>query len=151
LIIKNAKKEGNMSDNKENKQQSEQKQEKKQEETKDWMDLLQDFIKNPVTTGITGLAAGYFIGTFMGNKEKESLKQEHHLQMKERDEQIKLLIEEMRTTNRLIVSKLRNALPSGEDKNENEEEDKNTIPLVEDKKTKTYKYQPKKKHIQLKG
>lgn len=140
-----------MSDNKENKQQSEHKQDKKPEETKDWMDLLQDFIKNPVTTGITGLAAGYLIGTYIGNKEKEALKQEQSLQLKERDEQIKLLIGEIRTTNRLIVSKLRNALPSGEDKDENEEGDEYTLPLVEDKKTKTYKYEPKKKHIQLKG
>lgn len=145
------KKEVNMSDNKENKQQNEQKQDKKPEETKDWMDLLQDFIKNPVTTGITGLAAGYLIGTYMGNKEKEALKQEQSLQLKERDEQIKLLIGEIRTTNRLIVSKLRNALPSGEEKDELEEDDENTIPLVEDKKTKTFKYEPKKKHIQLKG
>lgn len=140
-----------MSDNKENKQQNEQKQDKKPEETKDWMDLLQDFIKNPVTTGITGLAAGYLIGTYMGNKEKEALKQEQSQQLKERDEQIKLLIGEIRTTNRLIVSKLRNALPSGEEKDELEEDDENTIPLVEDKKTKTFKYEPKKKHIQLKG
>lgn len=137
-----------MSDNKENKQQSEQKQEKKQDEPMDWINLLQDFIKNPVTTGITGLATGYLIGTYMGNKEKEALKQEQNLQLKERDEQIKLLIGEMRTTNRLIVSKLRSALPSGEYKNE---EDENTIPLVEDKKPNTYKYEPKKKHIQLKG
>lgn len=143
------KKEENMSDNKENKQQNEQKQDKKPEETKDWMDLLQDFIKNPVTTGITGLAAGYLIGTFIGNKEKEALKAEFKKELTERDEQTKLLISEIRATNRLISSKHLHRLPSGEDKTE--EDDENTIPLIEDKKTKTYKYEPKKKHIQLKG
>lgn len=138
-----------MSDNKENKQQNEQKEDKKPEETKDWMDLLQDFIKNPVTTGITGLAAGYLIGTFIGNKEKEALKVEFKKELSERDEQTKLLIREIRATNRLIASKNLHRLSSGEE--ENEEDDEHTIPLVEDKKTKTYKYEPKKKHIQLKG
>lgn len=133
-----------MSDSAENKQQKEQ----KKDETKDWIELIQDFIKNPVTTGVAGLAAGFFIGTFKANKDIEALKEEHKRQMGERDQQFSKLIRQMQLTNKLIASKAMHSLPNGID---DDEEDENTIPMEEDKKTKIYKSVNKKKHFKLEG
>jgi len=133
-----------MSNSAENKQQNEQ----KKDETKDWIELIQDFIKNPVTTGVAGLAAGFFIGTFKANKDIEALKEEHKRQMGERDQQFSKLIRQMQLTNKLIASKAMHSLPNGID---DDEEDENTIPMEEDKKTKIYKSVNKKKHFKLEG
>ena len=131
-----------MSSTNENKQQAGQKEDKKTEEPKDWMEYIQDFIKNPVTTGITGLAAGYLLGTYKASKDIESIKAEHKQQMTERDEQFKLLIKEIRFSNRMLVSKQHKSLPSnvGDD-----DDDENTLEMEEDKQTKAYKYKPKNK------
>lgn len=131
-----------MSNTNENKEQTEQKEDKKAEEPKDWMEYIQDFIKNPVTTGITGLAAGYLLGTYKASKDIEAIKAEHKQQMSERDEQFKLLIKEIRSSNRMLVSKQHKSLPSnvGDD-----DDDENTLEMEEDKQTKAYKYKPKNK------
>lgn len=134
-----------MSSTDENKQQSDTKQEKKAEEPKDWMELILDFIKNPITTGVTGLAAGYLLGTFKASKDIEAIKAEHKLQMTERDEQFKLLLREIRSTHRLIESRRVKEISNG---NEDEEEkDENTLAIQQDKETKAYKYNPKKKKV----
>ncbi len=143
LAITYNKKEDKMNMDKENKQQTEQPKDKKQDETKDWMELIADFIKNPVATGVTGLAAGYLIGTMKASKDMEAVKEEYKLQMKERDDQFKLLIKEMQITNRLIAS-------GGMLKPE-ANRDQNALEMEEDQQTKVYKYKSKKKHIQLKG
>lgn len=134
-----------MSSTDENKQQSDTKQEKKAEEPKDWMELILDFIKNPITTGVTGLAAGYLLGTFKASKDIEAIKAEHKLQMTERDEQFKLLLREIRSTHRLIESRRVKEISNV---NEDEEEkDENTLAMQQDKETKAYKYNPKKKKV----
>lgn len=137
-----------MSNTNENKQQTEQTEGKKAEKSKDWMQLIQDFIKNPVTTGVTGLAAGYLLGTYKASKDIEAIKEEHKQQMKERDDQFKLLIHQIQTTNKLIASQQLKGLPSAKDHNE---EDDRTLFMEEDQKTNIYKYKPKRKHFQLKG
>ena len=134
-----------MSSATENKQQSDSKQEKIAEETKDWMELIQDFIKNPITTGVTGLAAGYLLGTFKASKDIDVIKAEHKLQITERDEQFKLLLKEIRSTHRLLASKRINEISSGND--DDEEEDYNTLAMQQDKSTKAYKYNSKKKQV----
>lgn len=132
----------------ENKQQSDTKQEKKAEESKDWMELILDFIKNPITTGVTGLAAGYLLGTFKASKDIEAIKAEHKIQMIERDEQFKLLLREIRGTHRLIASRRVKEISNGnEDDEEEEDEDENTLAMQQDKGTKGYKYNPKKKKV----
>lgn len=139
-----------MSSTAENKQQSESKQDKKVEEPKDWMELVLDFIKNPITTGVTGLAAGYLLGTFKANKDIDALKAEHKLQMSERDEQFKLLLREIRSTHRLISSRRAKEISNGNEDEENDDE--NTLTMQQDKGTKVYKYNPKKKKVfELKG
>lgn len=135
-----------MSDNIENKQQNEQKVDKKTEETKDWMEYISDLIKNPITTGITGLAAGYLLGTYKAGKDIEALKEEHKQQMKERDDQFKQLLQQIRVTNKLIAAKTKHTLQLGED-----DEDENTLHMEEDEKSKVYNYQNKKKHFKLQG
>lgn len=131
-----------MSNTNENKQQTGQKEDKKAEEPKDWMEYLQDFIKNPVTTGITGLAAGYLLGTYKASKDIEAIRAEHKQQMSERDEQFKLLIKEIRSSNKMLTSKHYKSLPSND---EDDEEDENTLEMEEDKQSKSYKYKPKSK------
>lgn len=138
-MITNIKKEDDMSNTNENKEQTGQKEEKKSEEPKDWMEYLQDFIKNPITTGITGLAAGYFLGTYNANKDIEAIKAEHKQQMNERDEQFKLLIREIRSSNKILASKQYKSLPL------NDDDDENTLEMEEDKQSKAYQYKPKSK------
>lgn len=139
-----------MSSTTENKQQSDSKQDKKVEEPKDWMELMLDFIKNPITTGVTGLAAGYLLGTFKASKDIDAIKAEHKLQMTERDEQFKLLLREIRNTHRLISSQRAKEISNGNE--DEEDDDENTLTMQEDKGTKVYKYNPKKKKIfELKG
>lgn len=135
-----------MSDNTENKQQNEQKDEKKTEEPKDWMEYISDLIKNPITTGITGLAAGYLLGTYKASKDIEALKEEHKQQMKERDDQFKQLLQQIQITNKLIAAKHKQTLQL-----KDEDEDENTLQMEEDKESKVYKYQNKKKHFKLQG
>lgn len=135
-----------MSDNTGNKQQNGQKEDKKTEETKDWMEYINDFIKNPITTGVTGLAAGYLLGTYKASKDIEAIKEEHKQQMKERDDQFKQLLKQIQITNKMIGSKTKQTLQLGED-----DEDENTLQMVEDEKSKAYKYQSKKKHFKLQG
>lgn len=137
-----------MSSTNENKQQTEPKEEKKQEEPKDWMEYIQDFIKNPVTTGITGLAAGYLLGTFKASKDIEAIKAEHKQQMNERDEQFKLLIKEIRSSNRILASKHYKSISSNDDEN-----DESILAMEEDTQTKGYKYntKAKKKVFEIKG
>lgn len=127
-----------MSNTNENTQQTEQKEDKKAEEPKDWMDYIQDFIKNPITTGVTGLAAGYLLGTYKANKDIEAIKAEHKQQMSERDEQYKLLIREIRSSNKLLASQNHKSLPLNDD-------DANTLEMEEDKLSRTYNYKPKSK------
>lgn len=134
-----------MSSTAENKQQSESKQDKKVEEPKDWMELVLDFIKNPITTGVTGLAAGYLLGTFKASKDIDALKAEHKLQMSERDEQFKLLLREIRSTHRLISSRRAKEISNGNE--DEEEDDENTLTMQQDKGTKVYKYNAKKKKV----
>lgn len=131
-----------MSNTNENKQQAGQNEDKKAEEPKDWMEYIQDFIKNPITTGITGLAAGYLLGTFKASKDIEAIKAEHKQQMSERDEQFKLLIKEIRSSNRMLTSKENKSLPS---KDVDDDDDENTLEMEEDKQSKAYKYKPKAK------
>lgn len=131
-----------MSNTNENKQQAGQNEDKKAEEPKDWMEYIQDFIKNPITTGITGLAAGYLLGTFKASKDVEAIKAEHKQQMSERDEQFKLLIKEIRSSNRMLASKQYKSLPSN---GVDDDDDENTLEMEEDKQSKTYKYKPKTK------
>jgi hypothetical protein len=140
-----------MSNTNENKQQTEQTNSEKKEEPKDWMEYIQDFIKNPVTTGITGLAAGYLLGTFKASKDIEAIKAEHKQQMNERDEQFKLLIKEIRSSNRILASKNYKSISSNYD--ENDEDDESILPMEEDKQTKGYKYsaKAKKKVFEIKG
>lgn len=135
-----------MSSNAENKQQSDSKQDKKVEEPKDLMELVLDFIKNPITTGVTGLAAGYLLGTFKASKDIDAIKAEHKLQMSERDEQFKLLVREIRSTHRLISSRRANEISNGNEDDE-EDDDENTLAMQQDKGTKVYKYNPKKKKV----
>jgi hypothetical protein len=103
------------------------------------------------------LAAGYLLGTFISKKDIESIKEEHKQQMQERDEQFKLLVGQIRATNKLIASKQMQALPLGRLENEEDEpdEDENMLESEENKKTKVYKYHikgaKKKKHVQLQG
>lgn len=130
----------------ENKQQSDSKQEKKAEEPKDWMELILDFIKNPITTGVTGLAAGYLLGTFKASKDIEAIKVEHKIQMTERDEQFKLLLKEIRSTHRLVASRRVKEI-SSENEDDDEDDDDNTLAMQQDKATKAYKYNPKKKKV----
>lgn len=137
-----------MASTEENKQQSDSKQEKKAEEQKDWMELILDFIKNPITTGVTGLAAGYLLGTFKASKDIEAIKVEHKLQMTERDEQFKLLLREIRNTHRLVASRRVKEISSGNNDDEEEEsDDDHTLAMQQDKATKAYKYNPKKKKV----
>lgn len=131
-----------MSNTNENKEQTGQKEEKKAEEPKDWMEYIQDFIKNPITTGITGLAAGYLLGTYKANKDIEAIKAEHKQQMNERDEQFKLLIREIRSSNKMLASKQYKSLHSNHG---NDDDDENTLEMEEDNQTKAYKYKPKAK------
>ncbi len=131
-----------MSNTNENKQQTGQNEDKKAEEPKDWMDYIQDFIKNPITTGITGLAAGYLLGTYKASKDIEAIKAEYKQQMSERDEQFKLLIREIRSSNKMLASKHNKSLPSND---ENGDDDENTLEMEEDKQSKAYKYKPKAK------
>lgn len=132
-----------MSNTNENKQQTGQKESEKAEEPKDWMEYIQDFIKNPITTGITGLAAGYLLGTFKASKDIKAIKAEHKQQMNERDEQFKLLIKEIGSSNRMLASKQYKSISSTND--ENDEEDESTLAMEEDKQTKSYKYKAKAK------
>ena len=138
-----------MSSKAENKQQSDSKQDKKAEEPKDWMELILDFVKNPITTGVTGLAAGYLLGTFKASKDIEAIKVEHKLQMTERDEQFKLLLREIRSTHRLISSRRVKEISNGneDDEEEDDDDDENTLAMNQDKGTKVYKYNPKKKKV----
>ncbi|MDP3146528.1 MAG: hypothetical protein Q8T03_05815 [Bacteroidota bacterium] len=131
-----------MSNTNENNQQAGRKEDKKAEEPKDWMEYIQDFIKNPVTTGITGLAAGYLLGTYKASKDIEAIKAEHKQQMGERDEQFKLLIREIRSSNKMLASKQYKSLPSND---VDDDDDENTLEMEEDKQTKAYKYKPKAK------
>lgn len=126
-----------MSNTNENKQQTGQKE---AEGSKDWMEYIQDFIKNPITTGITGLAAGYLLGTYKASKDIEVIKAEHKQQMSERDEQFKLLIQEIRSSNKMLASKQYRYLTQN-----NEDDDENTLEMEEDKQSKAYKYKPKTK------
>lgn len=119
------------------------KESEKAEEKKDWMEYIQDLIKNPVTTGLTGLAAGYFIGSYVAKRDIETLQQEHKRQMEERDEQFKLLLKQIQTTNELIAAQQRIKLPASD-------EDNDTLSMEEDKNTKVYHYKTKGKHFQLK-
>ncbi|MBI3518118.1 MAG: hypothetical protein HY062_02005 [Bacteroidetes bacterium] len=132
-----------MSNTTENKEQTQQNKDKKTEEPKDWLELIQDFIKNPVTTGITGLAAGYLLGTYKASKDIEAIKAEHKEQMKEQNDLFKLLVKEIRVNNKLLASKQHQALLSAED--ESDDEDGNTLEMVEDAKSKVYNYKPKTK------
>lgn len=135
-----------MSSTDENKKQSDSKQEKKAEEPKDWMELILDFIKNPITTGVTGLTAGYLLGTFKASRDIEAIKVEHKLQMTERDEQFKLLLREIRSTHRLIASRRVKEISNGNE-DDDEDDDENTLAMQQDKGTKVYKYNPKKKKV----
>lgn len=140
-----------MSNTSETNAQTLQKADKKTEEPKDWMELIQDFIKNPVTTGVTGLAAGYLLGTYKASKDIEAIKEEHREQMREQNELFKLLVKEIRTNNKLIASKRYQTQQSNEE--ESEEEDTNTLEMVEDSTSKVYNYKPKtkKRIFELKG
>ena len=109
------------------------------------MELVLDFIKNPITTGVTGLAAGYLLGTFKASKDIDALKAEHKLQMSERDEQFKLLLREIRSTHRLISSRRAKEISNGNE--DEEEDDENTLTMQQDKGTKVYKYNAKKKKV----
>ena len=113
----------------------------KTEEKKDWMEYIQDLIKNPVSTGLTGLAAGYFIGSYVAKRDIETLQQEHKRQMEERDEQFKLLLKQIQTTNKLIASQQRIQLPDNDE----------SLEMEQDKNTKVYHYKTKGKHFQLKA
>lgn len=128
-----------MSNTNENKEQTGKKQDKTSEEPKDWMEYIQDFIKNPITTGITGLAAGYLLGTYKASKDIEAIKAEHKQQMNERDEQFKLLIKEIRSSNKILTSKQYKSLSF------NDDDDENTLEMEEDEQSKAYKYKPKSK------
>lgn len=135
-----------MSTTNENKEQNGQKVSDILEEKKDWMDYIQDFIKNPITTGVTGLAAGYLLGTFKASKDIDALKAEHKQQMTERDQQFNQMLRQIKLTHKLIASQKFKTLSENEEELEEEDEDdENTIHLKEDKKTKVYKYQVKKK------
>ncbi|MBA3682443.1 MAG: hypothetical protein H0W73_14965 [Bacteroidetes bacterium] len=130
-----------------NKEQNGQKAAETSEDKKDWMDYIQDFIKNPITTGVTGLAAGYLLGTFKASKDIDALKAEHKQQMTERDQQFNQMLRQIKLTHKLIASQKLKTLPENEEEQEeeDEEDDENTLHLKEDKKTKVYKYQVKKK------
>ena len=136
-----------MSATEENKEQKEQKVSDILEEKKDWMDYIQDFIKNPITTGVTGLAAGYFLGTFKASKDIDALKVEHKQQMTERDRQFNQMLRQIKLTHKLIASQKFKTLSDNEDEleEEDDDDDENTLHLKENKKTKVYKYQIKKK------
>jgi hypothetical protein len=136
-----------MSATEENKEQNGQKAADIPEDKKDWMDYIQDFIKNPITTGVTGLAAGYLLGTFKASKDIDALKAEHKQQMTERDQQFNQMLRQIKLTHKLIASQKFKTLPDNEEEleEEDEDDDENTLNLKEDKKTKVYKYQGKKK------
>jgi hypothetical protein len=112
-------------------------------------DYIQDFIKNPITTGVTGLAAGYLLGTYKASKDIEAIKEEHKLQMAERDNQFNQMIRQLKLTHKLIASQTHKTLPSNK---EEEDDDENTLHFIEDRKTKVFNYQAKrKKHFELRG
>lgn len=140
-----------MSNTSETNAQTLQKADEKTEGQKDWMELIQDFIKNPVTTGVTGIAAGYLLGTYKASKDIEAIKEEHREQMREQNALFKLLVKEIRTNNKLIASKRYQTQQSNEE--ESEEEDTNTLEMVEDSTSKVYNYKPKtkKRIFELKG
>jgi hypothetical protein len=135
-----------MSSNDNEKQQNSQNNEKEQEKPKDWMDYINDFIKNPITTGVTGLAAGYLLGTYKASKDIDAIKEEHKLQIAERDQQYEKLI---RLTNKLVSAKTISGLPSNLDNDS--EENENTLAMEEDKNTKVYKYKGKTKTFRIQG
>ena len=71
----------------------------------------------------------------------ETLQQEHKRQMEERDEQFKLLLKQIQTTNKLIASQQRIQLPDNDE----------SLEMEQDKNTKVYHYKTKGKHFQLKA
>lgn len=116
-----------------NKSQGKKPEEK--EENKDWSEIISAIIKNPIATGITGLAAGYLIGTYKANKEKEALIEEHKQQLQE---QGLLFTKAIEAFNENI--KQLNGLPKGKSKR--------TLELEEGE-DKTYHYATKSKHFKL--
>lgn len=122
------------------KEKEQVKQEKKPEENKDWSEYLVDVIKNPITTGLTGLAAGYIIGTFKANKEKEALIEDHKKQMLEQGQLFTTAIQQMQLQNKQMAQAM-GLLPT-------DSENKKVLKMEEDK-DKVYKYKTNSKHFKI--
>lgn len=112
---------------------------KKAEEQKSWLEIANEFIKNPAATfGIGGLG-GFLLAQHLSGKQMERLKEEHRLQLEEKDKQINKLIDHTQKMSERMENSLRGLLENAKE---------NTEELEQDPDDKVYR--PRKKQFRLK-
>ncbi|MFZ5552906.1 MAG: hypothetical protein ACOZCO_07305 [Bacteroidota bacterium] len=108
---------------------------KNADQQKTWLEIINEFIKNPVATLGAGGLGGFLLSQNLANNKIERLKEEHRLQLEEKDKQINKLIDGTQKMSEKLESTLRGLLGNTED-------------LEQDPNDKVYR--PRKKQFRLK-
>ena len=106
---------------------------------KSWLEIANEFIKNPASTFGIGGVGGFLLAQYLSGRETERLKEEHRLQLSEKDKQINKLIDNSQKMSEKLESTLRGLL--GTEKEDTEDLDQDPSDKV---------YRPKKRHFRLK-
>ncbi|MFN3342292.1 MAG: hypothetical protein ACK40M_06315 [Flavobacteriales bacterium] len=112
---------------------------KKPEEQKSWLEIANEFIKNPAATFGMGGLGGFLLAQHLSGKQMERLKEEHRLQLEEKDKQINKLIDHTQKMSERMENSLRGLLENAKE---------NTEDLEQDPTDKVYR--PKKRQFRLK-
>lgn len=121
--------------------------EKKQQENaqktadqmKSWLEIANEFIKNPLASFGMGGLGGFLLGQHLANRQIEQLKEDHRMQLEEKDKQINKLIDHTQKMSERLESSLSGLLGT---------ERENTEELEQDPDDKVYR--PRKRQFRLK-